>query len=186
MGSGAQPDDVIFKDVNDDKKIDGLDRVMNEKNNFPRFIGGFTANLRYKQFDMAMLVQSAAGSVQYVRAESGEIGNYYKDFADNRWTPENTNASYPRAFNRDEEYWGSQGNTFWLRSTDYVRLKNIELGYSLPMNTNRSLGIENLRIYVNGTNLLTIDKAKIIDPETEAGTAYAPQRIITTGVTLTF
>ncbi len=189
--AGAQPGDVIFEDVGGpdgkpDGVIDGLDRVMNEKNNFPRFIGGFTANLQYKQFDMTMLVQGAAGAVQYVRAESGEIGNYYKDFADNRWTPENTNADYPRTYNRDEEYWASQGNTFWLRSTDYVRLKNIEIGYSLPLSLNQKLGVAGLRFYVNGQNLITLDKAKLIDPETEAGTSYAPQRIITGGITVTF
>ena len=184
--AGAQPGDIIFKDVNGDKVIDGLDRVMNEKNDYPRFIGGLNASLRYKQFDLTVLIQGAAGAVQYVRAESGEIGNYYKDFADKRWTPENINASYPRTFNRDEEYWGSQANTFWLRSTDYIRLKNLEIGYTLPLNTNKSLGIEGLRLYVNGTNLLTVDKAKVIDPETSGGTSYAPQRIITGGLTLTF
>ncbi len=189
--AGARPGDVIFEDIGGpdgipDGKIDGLDRVRSDKNNFPRFIGGFAANLKYKQFDLAMLVQGAAGAVQYIRAESGEIGNYYKDFADNRWTPENTDATYPRAFNRDEEYWGSQRNTFWLRSTDYIRLKNLEVGYSLPSTANAVLGIENLRFYVNGLNLLTIDKAKIIDPESEAGTDYAPQRVITAGLTLTF
>lgn len=184
--AGARPGDIIFKDVNGDKVIDGLDRVMNEKNDYPRFIGGLNASLRYKQFDVTILVQGAAGAVQYVRAESGEIGNYYKDFADKRWTPENINASYPRTFNRDEEYWGSQANTFWLRSTDYIRLKNFEIGYTFPMNTNKSLGIEGLRLYMNGTNLLTIDKAKVIDPETSGGTSYAPQRIITAGLTLTF
>jgi len=184
--AGARPGDVIFRDVNDDKVIDGLDRVMDEKNNFPRFVGGLNASLRYKQFDLTILVQGAAGAQQYVRAESGEIGNYYKDFADKRWTPENIDASYPRTFNRDEEYWGSQQNTFWLRSTDYIRLKNLEIGYSLPVSVSKSIGIENLRLYMNGTNLLTLDKAKVIDPETESGTAYAPQRIITAGLTLTF
>jgi len=189
--AGAQPGDIKFEDIGGpdggpDGVIDGLDRVRSDKNNFPRLVGGFSANLRYKQFDLALLIQGAAGAVQYVRAESGEIGNYYKDFADKRWTPENIDATYPRSFNRDEEYWGSQRNTFWLRSTDYMRLKNLEIGYSLPMSANKSLGIENLRIYVNGLNLLTIDKAKIIDPESEAGTDYAPQRVITTGITLTF
>lgn len=184
--AGAQPGDIIFKDVNDDKVINGLDRVMNEKNDFPRFIGGLTFNLKYRQFDLAMLIQGAAGAQQYIFPESGEIGNYYKEFADNRWTPEKTNASFPRAFNRGDEYWGGQGNTFWLRSTDYVRLKNLEVGYSLPLSANKTLGIENLRIYVNGLNLLTVDKAKIIDPETTAGTSYAPQRVITSGLTLTF
>ena len=184
--AGARPGDIIFKDVNGDKVIDGLDRVRSEKNDYPRFIGGLNASIRYKQFDVTILVQGAAGAQQYVRAESGEIGNYYKDFAEKRWTPENINASYPRTFNRDEEYWGSQQNTFWLRSTDYIRLKNLEIGYTFPMNTNKSLGIEGLRLYMNGTNLLTIDKAKIIDPETSGGTSYAPQRIITAGLTLTF
>jgi TonB-dependent starch-binding outer membrane protein SusC len=184
--AGARPGDVIFKDVNDDKKIDGLDRVRNEKNDFPRFIGGLTADLRFKQFDLSLLFQGAAGSQQYISPESGEIGNYYKEYADNRWTPENTVTDYPRTWNRDEEYWRSQANTIWLRNTDYIRLKNLELGYSLPSSASNALGIVNLRFYVNGLNLLTLDKCKLIDPETSAGTSYAPQRVVTAGLTLTF
>jgi TonB-linked SusC/RagA family outer membrane protein len=184
--AGARPGDVIFRDVNEDGKIDGLDRVRNEFNNMPRFIGGASINIQWRQFDLAMLLQGATGSQQYISPESGEIGNYYKDFADNRWTPENTDASYPRTFNRDEEYWRSQANTFWLRKTDYLRLKNIELGFNFPSKVNRKLGIEGLRLYVNGLNLLTIDKAKIIDPEVESGTSYPLQRVINGGLTLTF
>ena len=184
--AGAQPGDVIFKDVNDDKVIDGLDRVMNEKNNFPRFVGGLTINLRFKQFDLSMLFQGSLGAVQYVSPESGEIGNYYKLYADNRWTPENTVTAFPRTWNRDEEYWRSQGNTFWLQNMNYARLKNFELGYNLPSSVNKSLGIEGLRFYVNGSNLLTLSKQKLIDPEVEGGTSYAPQRVITGGLTLTF
>jgi hypothetical protein len=123
---------------------------------------------------------------QYISPESGEIGNYYKEYADNRWTPENPSSTYSRSWNRDNEYWRSQGNTYWLRSMDYIRLKNVELGYSLPLTAIRALGIENLRFYVNAVNLLTIDKCKLIDPETEGGTSYAPQRILTGGLTLTF
>ncbi len=184
--AGAIPGDVIFKDVNEDGKIDGLDRVRNEFNNMPRFVGGASINMQWRQFDLAMLFQGATGSQQYISAESGEIGNYYKDFADNRWTPENTDASYPRTFNRDEEYWRSQGNTFWLRKTDYLRLKNIELGFNLPSKASKKLGIEGLRLYVNGLNLLTVDNAKIIDPEVESGTSYPLQRVINGGLTLTF
>lgn len=184
--AGAQPGDVIFKDVNDDKVIDGLDRVMNEKNNFPRFVGGLTINLRFKQFDLSMLFQGSLGAVQYVSPESGEIGNYYKLYADNRWTPENTVTAFPRTWNRDEEYWRSQNNTFWLQNMNYARLKNFEIGYTLPTGVNKSLGIEGLRFYVNGSNLLTMSKQKLIDPEVEGGTSYAPQRVITGGLTLTF
>ena len=184
--AGAQPGDIIFKDVNGDKVIDGLDRVRSEKNDMPRFICGFNASLRYKQFDLTMLVQGATGAVQYISTESGEIGNFYKYYADNRWTPENPSASFPRTWNRSDDYWVNNNNTFWLRSTDYVRLKNLEVGYTLPMNANKSLGIEALRVYVNGTNLLTLDKAKLIDPETTSGTSYAPQRIVSAGLSLTF
>ena len=184
--ANAKPGDVIFKDVNDDKKINGLDRVMNEKNNMPRFIGGLNINLKYKGFDVSVLVQGATGSMQYVSAESGEIGNYYKLYADNRWTPENTVTSYPRAWNRDQEYWRSQGNTFWLQNMNYVRLKNFELGYSLPSNVNKLLGIDGLRIYANGLNLLTLSKQKLIDPEQQAGTDYPLQRVVNGGITLTF
>lgn len=184
--ANARPGDIIFEDVNGDGKIDGLDRVRSEKNNMPRFTGGASINLQWRLFDLAMLIQGATGSQQYVNPESGEIGNYYKDFADNRWTPENPDASYPRAFNRDEEYWRSQGNTFWLRKTDYIRLKNIELGFNLPSKVNQRLGIEGLRIYINGLNVLTLDKAKIIDPEVEQGTSYPLQRVVNGGLTLTF
>lgn len=184
--AGAQPGDVIFKDVNGDKKIDGLDRVMNEKNNMPRFIGALNINLKYKGFDLTLLFQGATGAMQYLGVESGDIGNYYKIFADNRWTPEHTVSAYPRAWNRDNEYWRSQQNTFWLLNMNYVRLKNFELGYSLPSTLNKTLGIEGLRVYVNGTNLLTLSKEKFIDPEQQAGTDYPLQRIVNGGITLTF
>jgi hypothetical protein len=184
--AGAIPGDVIFEDVNNDGVIDGLDRVMNEKTNIPRFIYGFTANLGYKGFDLAILFQGATGSVQYISPESGEIGNYYKEAADNRWTPENTGSAYARAWNRDEEYWRSQGNTYWLYNMDYLRLKNFEIGYTLPSNVNKSLNIEALRFYINGMNLLTFTKQKLIDPELESGTSYPLQRVVTGGITLTF
>jgi len=183
--AGAKPGDIIYKDVNGDDKIDGLDRVMNEKNNMPRFIGGFTIDLKYNGFDLAILLQAATGAQQWIFPESGEIGNYYKEFADNRWTPENIGSSYPRAFNRGDEYW-SGGNTYWLYNMDYVRLKNLELGYSLPSNINKTLGIEGLRFYINGLNLLTLSKQKLIDPEVESGTSYPLQRVVTGGLTLTF
>jgi hypothetical protein len=184
--AGAMPGDVIFKDVNNDGVINGLDRVMNEKNNLPRFIGGMSFDLRYKGFDITMLVQGATGAMVYISPESGEIGNYYKEFAVNRWTPENTNTSYPRTWNRDEEYWRSQGNTFWLRNMNYARLKNFELGYNLPASLNKSIGIEGLRFYVNGQNLFTLAKQKLIDPELQAGTDYPLARIVSGGITLTF
>jgi hypothetical protein len=145
-------------------------------------------NLRYKQFDAAVLIQGASGGQQYINPESGEIGNFYKDFVVNRWTEDNPDADYPRTWNRDEEYWRANASTHevFLRRTDYVRLKNIEVGFNFPTSINRKLGIEGLRIYVSGMNLLTMDKVKLIDPELEQGTSYPLSKIINAGLTLTF
>ncbi len=184
--AGAQPGDIIFEDRNDDGVIDGLDRVRQDKSGLPRFTGGISASLYYRGFDLSLLLQGSAGSVVYLGVESGEIGNYYTDYAVNRWTPDNPSSTYPRAWNRDNEYWRSQGNTFWLHETDYIRLKNLEIGYSLPDAAVRAMGIQGLRVYANGTNLLTFSKEKLIDPEVGSGQAYPLQRILNLGLTLTF
>ena len=185
---GAQPGDLIFKDVDNDGAITQLDMVMENKTNLPTFIGGFNAVLNYKQFDFSVLFQGAAGGTVYLNPESGEIGNYYADWVKNRWTPENTDASWPRTFNRSNEYWspGNQRSTFWLFSTDYVRLKSMEIGYSLPTSLTKKIAIERLRVYVSGQNLLTLSKMKEIDPEVNGGTSYPLQRVVNIGLTLTF
>jgi hypothetical protein len=161
---------------------------MNDKSNIPRFVGGATINLRYKGFDLAILVQGATGAQKYISSESGEIGDFYKEFADNRWTPENNTASYPRTFNRNNEYWVNYNNSFWLYNMNYVRLKNFEIGYSLPSGVDKTLGIEGLRFYINGLNLLTLSKQNYIDPEVAEGNgqSYPLNRVVTGGLTLTF
>lgn len=186
--ANARPGDLIFEDVNGDTVIDGLDRVRIDKREFPKYSGGISINLGYKQFDLSILFQGTAGAARYIKTESGEMGNYLQEFAEARWTPTNTNASGPRAFNRDEEYWMSQRNTYFLRDANYIRLKNLELGYNTHSNFNDRLHIAGLRIYVNAMNLLTFDSLKVFDPETTntAGTYYPLSRIINVGSTLTF
>lgn len=183
---GAMPGDVIFEDINKDGMINGLDMVRNERNDMPRFTGGMSVNLEYRQFDAAILIQGAAGAQHYIRTESGVGGNYYKEFADHRWTPEKTLTDYARAWDFQTEYWATQSNTYWLRSTDYLRLKNIEVGYTVPAKAFRSLRIDNLRFFVNGLNLFTVDKIKLIDPEVGGGQTYPLQRIVNGGLTLLF
>ena len=184
--ANAEAGDVIFEDVNGDGAIDGLDRVRNEKSRLPRFTGGISANLYFKGLDVSILFQGATGAVAYINPESGEIGNYYNDYAVNRWRPDNPSSEYPRAWNRDEEYWRSQSNTFWLHETDYIRLKNFEIGYNLPARMVRNIGMDGIRFYANGVNLLTLSKEKLIDPELIRGTDYPLQRIVNLGLTLTF
>ncbi|WP_201723385.1 SusC/RagA family TonB-linked outer membrane protein [Zobellia sp. OII3] len=190
---GARPGDIIFKDVNEDGVINGLDRVRDEKNNIPRFSGGLNLALNYKQFDFSMLFQGAAGAVRYISTESGLIGNFLKDYYDNRWTPDNPDAPGPRAHNRDSEYWRNNRNTYFLRKSDYLRLKTLELGYNLPQDLCDKFGSKGTRLYVNGYNLLTYSPdLKDFDPESDqrslsgGSQPYPVQRVINGGIEIKF
>ena len=186
---GARPGDVIFKDVNNDGKIDANDRVRNYKTDVPRFQGGIGANLSYKGFDLSILFQAATGALRYLSLESGDFGNYWKEDFDGRWTPDNINATKPRASNRSDEYWRSQRNTHLLYNTNYVRLKNLEFGYTVPMGLTNRLGLQNVRFYVNGNNLATYCPGlKGFDPEDNntGGINYPLARVINGGLSLTF
>ena len=185
---GARPGDIIFEDVNKDNVIDGKDRVRQTENTIPRFQGGITLNAQYKGFDVNVLFQGASGARSYIRTQSGDFGNYLTDMAEGRWTVENPNAEKPRTFNREDEYWISQANTYWYRSTDYLRLKNLLVGYTIPAKLVNKISLKTARIYVNGINLFTIDKFKVYDPETDNqdGTVYPQKRVFNVGVNLSF
>lgn len=185
---GARPGDIIFEDVNGDGVIDGRDRVRIDKNNIPKWTGGLNINVAYNNFDLSVLFQGAAGAVHYVNTESGEIGNFLAEFAENRWTEENPSTTHPRTWNRDDEYWASNANTYFLKDTDYIRLKNLELGYNLPADLSNRFGMQRMRVYASGFNLLTWSKLKVMDPETASGSGqYYPQkRVFNLGFSLNF
>ena len=179
-----------FKDVNGDGKINGDDRVRMDKNRDPTFTGGINFNFQYKNFDLSILFQGATGGLLYINTESGDIGNYLEYTYNHRWTVENPSSVDPRIANRGGTYYTGGGygdNTYWYRSSDYLRLKNIELGYNLPLDIGKKAGISNLRIYASALNLVTWDKMKIWDPEsTNSSGQYYPQaRIISAGVRVT-
>jgi TonB-dependent starch-binding outer membrane protein SusC len=190
--SGARPGDIIFEDLNNDGVIDGKDRTRTDKTNAPRFTGGLNLTASYKGFDLNVLMQGAAGGVFYQTTESGDFGNYLEDFYKNRWTADNPSASNPRTYNRTNEYWVSQRNTYWLRKTDYVRVKNIEFGYTLPSDFTQKFAIQNFRLYMSAFNLLTYaPDMKDFDPETPQGSngsgyTYPQSKVINFGASITF
>lgn len=187
--SGARAGDVIFKDVNGDNLIDANDQVRSEKSNVPTFTGGVNLYMQYKGFDLSILAQTALGAVNYINTESGEIGNYLQSFADGRWTPSNLSNSKPRTFNRGNEYWVGNNNTYFLKKTDYIRLKNLQLGYTLPKRLTDKVGIQLFRVFLSGFNLLTYSPDYVdFDPEASAGNgqSYPLQRVVSAGLTLTF
>jgi hypothetical protein len=117
----------------------------------------------------------------------GNIGNYLLDVYENRWTVENPSSEHPRIANRADQYY-STNNTYWLRDADYIRLKNFELGYTIPELISKRAGITSLRVYINGLNVATWDKMKVYDPETssDSGQYYPQARILSGGLSVEF
>lgn len=187
LTNDLRPGDMKFKDVNGDGKIDGDDRVRMTKSTQPVFTGGVNVSLGWRDFDFSVLVQGAAGGALHIDTESGEIGNFTQDYFDHRWSPDNPSSVDPRLNDRNDTYWAT-GNTYWFRSTDYIRLKNLELGYNLSDLLKKRIGINSLRVYVNCLNLFTVDKLKMVDPESinASGQYYPQSRVINAGFSLTF
>jgi len=182
------PGSMKFKDVNGDGKIDANDRVRSDKNQIPRFQGGFTLGAQYKDFDLNILFQAATGAEIFFQPEAGTIGNYVQTQYDHRWTLDNPSSVDPRTVDRSNQYFSNR-NTYYMLNTNYIRLKNFELGYSLPASIGKRAGISRMRFYVNGLNMLTWSHTKgIFDPEStsSSGQYYPQSKIINTGVTVTF
>jgi len=186
--AGARPGDIIFKDVNGDGIIDAKDRVRTDKTGDPAYTIGLKLGAQVRQFDATVFFQGAFDAVQYFLTESGDIGNYTAEFAAERWTPQNPDAPGPRAFNRQDEYWISNWNTYFLRDASYVRLKSLEVGYHFPARLAGRLGLRDVRVYANGYNLLLLDRFKVVDPETRDtnGQYYPQQRVFNFGASVMF
>jgi TonB-linked SusC/RagA family outer membrane protein len=189
--NGLIPGDMRFVDYNKDGKINADDKVRMDKTRTPNFNFGVTMNFEYKNFDLSILFQGATGAILPFGTESGDIGNYMKYSHDHRWTIDNPSSVDPRlAIRNDTYYTGGEysANTYNLFNKNYLRLKNVELGYNFSTPFANKIWLSNLRLYANGLNLVTWDKYKIFDPESDSGSLqYYPQsRVITVGVRLTF
>lgn len=188
-----KPGDMKFKDINGDGKIDANDRVRLDQNRDPIFTGGVSLGAQYKNFDLSILFQGATGGLLlFNNSETGDFGNYFQYSYDHRWSVENPSSVDPRLANRDNTYYTNNGNnfglnTYFLRSSNYLRLKNVQLAYNLS-NVSKKIGVSGFRLYVNALNLLTWDKMKIWDPESvsTSGKYYPQSRIINTGIRVTF
>ncbi|WP_310587726.1 SusC/RagA family TonB-linked outer membrane protein [Fibrella rubiginis] len=185
------PGDMKFEDVNGDGKITADDAVRLDKSLTPTLNFGATLDLRFRGFDLNILFQGATGAALRIQTESGDIGNFLKYSYDHRWSIDNPSSVDPRLASRGDTYFtgGNFGNnTYYLFSKDYIRLKNLELGYTIPARLVQRTGLSNVRVYVNGLNLFTIDKMKVYDPEATAqgGVFYPQSRVINTGVSLSF
>jgi len=187
------PGDMKFVDYNHDGKINADDKVRMDKSITPNINYGITMNFQYRNFDLAILFQGAAGALLPFGTESGDIGNYMKYSHDHRWSIDAPSSVSPRlAIRNDTYYTGGEysANTYNLFNKNYIRLKNLEFGYNFPVGLVKKIGLSHFRLYVNGLNLTTWSQYKnmLFDPETTngGGTYYPQSRVINTGLRLTF
>jgi TonB-dependent starch-binding outer membrane protein SusC len=188
--AGATVGDLIFQDYNGDGQITADDQVRSKYGNIPQMTFGLVADASYKNFDLSLVFSGQAQVSQYVLPESGTVGNYYSSWADNRWSPTNPNGSYPRVSDRASTAvsGGQYRNNFWLNDASFVRLKNVQLGYTIPSDFLGKYGISNFRVYASAFNLFTISKVKDYDPEgnNESGQFYPQQKIVNLGFNVQF
>lgn len=189
LGNTA-PGDVRYEDINKDGKINDLDRVPIGKSNTPEIIFGYTGNLQYKDFEFSFLFQGATNVNQYYAGEGAWpffVGSGALKENLDRWTPTNTNASEPRVL-IDPTNLNHAESSFWMKDASYIRLKNVELAYNLPIEPLKIHFIQSIRFYVNANNVATWSKIKNYDPENGNGRGwdYPQFRIWNAGVNFKF
>ncbi len=186
----AMPGDLIYQDYTNDGKITADDQVRTKYGNIPQITYGVVLGAGYKNIDLSVLFAGQAEVSQYVLPEAGTVGNFYSSWSDNRWSPANTNGKYPRVDDRASSSvnGGQYNSTFWLNNASFLRLKNIELGYTVKSPVLSKMKISSLRFYASAFNVFTITKVKDYDPEGSSGSGqfYPQQRIVNLGANLRF
>jgi TonB-linked SusC/RagA family outer membrane protein len=206
FGSPYGGGDIKYTDVNRDGKITPADMVPIGNPTTPEIIYGFGISAGYKGFDASVFFQGAGNESFWINAAatspfqgSTQLLKYY---ADSYWSETNQNvyALWPRLDNQINnnnvpgsyyDRWGNQQwgdkNTWFMRDGSFIRLKQMEIGYTIPGKWQEKLHIGNLRIYLSGTNLLTFSKFKLWDVEMAGdGLGYPVQRVFNMGINLSF
>lgn len=189
--------DIKYRDVNDDGRINEDDRVFAANPSTPDIIYGFGATMKYKNFDFSFLFQGSKGASAYINAanyfypfQADRDPKYLGSIIDNfkgRWTPENPDpyAFAPRLYvGQDQNNY--KASTWWIRDADYLRLRNVEFGYTMSFK-DKKLKVDKARIYLTGVNLMTISEftKDFWDPETGAD-QYPVQASLFLGFNVSF
>jgi TonB-linked SusC/RagA family outer membrane protein len=185
---GTKPGDLKYLDVNKDGILNSSDMVP-VGSDIPHFTFGLNMNFDYKNFDMNVFFQGVGKAQAMIGEASGNIEwqSFVMDFEKDYWTPTNTNAKFPRPEAFADKNWVN--SDFWLINSAYLKLKNIQLGYTLPSLLTQRINIQKLRLYVAKSNVFTISKVNKwgMDPEFNTSMREYPQLSLTTvGINLTF
>ncbi len=191
----VRPGDIRYRDLNGDGVVDALDRNAIGGTEDPQIVFGCGSNLRYKAVDFGFFFQGVSRTYRIIGGSNfipgsanGAMGNIFDNVSD-RWTLDNPRQDvfYPRL----SDYQSANNNlasTWWLRDMSFIRLRNIELGYSLPSKILDHLAIRNFRIFLRGNNLLTVSDFKLWDPElgVNNGMRYPIMKSVSMGLELNF
>ncbi|HLP71632.1 MAG TPA: TonB-dependent receptor [Bacteroidales bacterium] len=196
----VKPGDIKYADlagIDAEGNVTGPDNVINVNDytvignpSFPQMIFGMNLGAKYKGFDMTMLWQGAGAVSMYLESEMASPffngAKIYKEQLD-YWTPDNPNASFPRLTPTPITN-NQQTSSFWVKDGTYLRLKTMELGYTLPQSLVSKAGVKSLRVYFSGSNMLTFSSLKYLDPELASNRAryYFQQRVLALGINLGF
>lgn len=165
----AMPGDFKWTDTDHNGAITEKDKTF-LGTSIPKYTFGMTVNLEYKDFDLMVFAQGAAGNKIFQGLRRLDVGNAnYQTVALSRWTGEGTSNTYPRLINSDPNHNFSNMSDFYLEKGDYARLKIVQLGYTLPKRIFDKIGLERLRVYVTAENLFTLTKYTGYDPEVGGG-----------------
>ena len=186
--------DVVYEDLNHDGKIDDNDKTAIGYPSYPLLNAGLTLGFEYKGFDFSMLWVGATKTSRVLEETFRKpLGETYDrslmshQFTD-RWTPETAaTAKWPRA-TIDGVKNNYRDSELWVKDASYLRLKNIEIGYNFRLPFMPKIGMEKMRVFMTGYNLLTFDKLKISDPESMSSGVpqYPVMRVINFGLNVSF
>jgi len=192
FGQKSMSGDIRYADVNGDGQISTIDQsILSYYNQTPRIMYGLSAGFTWKNFDLNFLIQGASqrsvmltgtGRIMFNDGGSSNTFAYLLD----AWSPQNPNAAYPQAW-IDQRSVNNRDSELWLKKAGYARLKSIDVGYNFRSERLKKIGIQRLKVFVSGFNLLTISQLKEFDPEVENanGNYYPQQSSVNLGVNLT-
>ncbi len=209
LGSQAMGGDIKYRDINGDDIINQLDEVPIGYPETPEITYGFGVSMGHKNIDFSFFFQGSARSSFWIAADAtapfvdfsytawgwdDPFGDYVKNnallkaYADSHWSESNRDiyATWPRLSYRPEPN-NTKRNTWFMQNGAFLRLKSVELGYTLPKRIIERVGLEHSRLYLSGTNLFVVSKFKMWDPEMGGnGLGYPVQRVFNIGVQVSF
>ncbi|TDE09016.1 SusC/RagA family TonB-linked outer membrane protein [Dyadobacter psychrotolerans] len=196
------PGDVQYADLNGDGKIDAGNSTLANPgdrkvigNSTPKYSYSFTGDIAWKGFDLQIFLQGIAKREVFIGSNYffGIVGDEWQSSVftvhQDRWTPETPEGYYPKFYMSSQNSKNTQTQTRYLQNAAYLRIKNLQLGYSLPSQVMKAIRLQKIRFYVSAENLATFTKlVKTLDPELSIGTGkiYPLQRTFSAGVNVTF